>query len=78
MLCHHPDSQNCGATIAEVWFDSPSAAEAAGFALAPRRSNDSETADYEPGGLGHPCEIAAVNANRSAAREFSMDSERDG
>ena len=66
MLYHRPDSQNYGATIAEVWFDSPSAAEAAGFALAPRHSSDGEIADYEPGGSGHPCGIAAVNANRSA------------
>jgi hypothetical protein len=66
MLYHRSDSQNYGATIAQVWFDSPSAAEAAGFVLAPRHSDDGVTADYEPGGSGHPCGIAAVNANRSA------------
>ncbi len=66
MLYHRPDSQNYGATVAEVWFDSPSAAEAAGFALAPGHSTDGGTADYEPGGSGHTCGIAAVNANRSA------------
>ncbi|MEM9655795.1 MAG: hypothetical protein AAGA65_27150, partial [Actinomycetota bacterium] len=34
-LYHRPDSRSYRATIAEVWFDSPSAAEAAGFVLAP-------------------------------------------
>jgi len=66
MLYYRSDSQSYWATISQVWFDSPSAAEAAGFALAPRHSNDGVTADYEPGGSGHPCGIAAVNANRSA------------
>ena len=66
MLYHRPDSQNYGATIAEIWFDSPLAAEAAGFAFAPRHSNIGVSADYEPGGSRHPCAIAAVNANRSA------------
>ena len=67
MLYHRPDSQNYGATIAEVWFDSPSAAEAAAFVLAPRHSKDQVTADYEPGGARHPCSIAAVEENRNAA-----------
>ncbi len=34
MLYHRPDSRNYGATVAEVWFDSPESAEAAGFSLA--------------------------------------------
>ncbi len=34
MLYHRPDSRNYGATVAEVWFDSPDSAEAAGFSLA--------------------------------------------
>ena len=66
MLYHRPDSQNYGATIAEVWFDSPSAAEAAGFSLSPTHPADSESADFEPGGSGHPCTVADVNAGRSA------------
>ena len=67
MLYHRPDSRNYGATIAEVWFDSPSAAEAAGFTLSPTHPADSDSADYEPGGSGHPCTVADVNAGRSAA-----------
>ncbi len=65
MLYHRPDSQNFGATVAEVWFDGPSAAEAVGFVLAPRHSADGVSADYEPGGSGHPCPVVAVNANRT-------------
>jgi predicted flap endonuclease-1-like 5' DNA nuclease len=34
MLYHRPDSRSYRATVAEVWFDLPSRAEAAGFALA--------------------------------------------
>ncbi|MFT7476429.1 MAG: hypothetical protein ACI81L_003383 [Verrucomicrobiales bacterium] len=66
MLYHRPDSQNYGATIAEVWFDSPLGAEAAGFVLAPRHSKDAVSTDYEPGGSRHPCSIAVVDENRSA------------
>ncbi|MCB0994770.1 MAG: hypothetical protein KDB21_06750 [Acidimicrobiales bacterium] len=36
MLYHRPDSRNYGATIAEVWFDTPMRAERAGFSLAAR------------------------------------------
>ena len=50
MLYHRPDSQNYGATVAEVWFDSPNVAEDAGFTLAPRHSKDGVSSDYEPGG----------------------------
>jgi hypothetical protein len=35
MLYHRPDSRNYGATIAEVWFDTPESAEANGFTLSP-------------------------------------------
>jgi hypothetical protein len=66
MLYHRSDSQNYGATVAEVWFDSPSAAEVAGFVLAPGHSKDGEPAGYEPGGSGHPCSVAEVDVNRSA------------
>ena len=65
-LYHRPDSMNYGTTIPEVWFDSPSAAEAAGFALAGSHPKDAQTSDFEPGGSQHPCAVAAVNANRSA------------
>ncbi len=64
---HRPDSQGYGQTIAEVWFDSPSAAEAAGFSLAGGHSEDGRNEDYEPGGSGHPCTVDAVNAARAAA-----------
>ncbi len=66
MLYHRPDSENYGPTIADVWFDSPSIAEAAGFVLAPTHSTEGVSADYEPGGSGHPCAQPAVHANRSA------------
>jgi len=35
MLYHREDSRNYRATVAEVWFSTPEAAEAAGFALSP-------------------------------------------
>ncbi|MFT7650181.1 MAG: hypothetical protein ACI8Y4_004947 [Candidatus Poriferisodalaceae bacterium] len=35
LLYHRQDSRNYGATTAEVWFDSPERAEAAGFKLSP-------------------------------------------
>ncbi|MEE9415631.1 MAG: hypothetical protein V3V01_10125, partial [Acidimicrobiales bacterium] len=65
MLYHRPDSNNYGATVAEVWFDSPSAAEAAGFTLSSTHPKDNNPADYEPGGSGHPCSVADVAANRN-------------
>jgi len=34
MLYHRTDSRSYGVTVAEVWFDTPEQAEAAGFALA--------------------------------------------
>ena len=34
MLYHRTDSRSYGVTVAEVWFDTPERAEAAGFALA--------------------------------------------
>ena len=34
MLFHRPDSRSYGVTVAEVWFDTPERAEAAGFRLA--------------------------------------------
>jgi hypothetical protein len=34
MLYHRPDSRSYSVTIAEVWFDTPERAEAAGFSLA--------------------------------------------
>ncbi|MGI9596841.1 MAG: hypothetical protein ACR2QK_11815, partial [Acidimicrobiales bacterium] len=64
---HRPDSRSYGATIPEVWFDSPAAAEAAGFELAPTHPSSSSGEDFEPGGSGHPCSIEMVLSNRSAA-----------
>ena len=64
---HRPDSTGYEQTKAEVWFDSPSAAEAAGFKLAGSHPDGSKSADFEPGAANHPCDVATVNANRSAA-----------
>lgn len=64
---HRPDSSGYAQTKAEVWFDSPSAAEAAGFKLAGSHPQGSKSADFEPGAANHPCDVATVNANRSAA-----------
>ncbi len=64
---HRPDSRSYRATTAEVWFDSPSAAEAAGFTLAPTHG-DVDGVSYEPGGSNHPCTAATVEANRAAVR----------
>ena len=46
MKYHRPDSQGYADTKAEVWFDSPSAAEAAGFVLAGGHSEDGRQEDY--------------------------------
>lgn len=67
MKYHRPDSSGYKQTKAEVWFDSPSAAEAAGFALAGSHPDGSDASVFEPGGSQHPCDAATVNANRSAA-----------
>ncbi len=40
MLYHRPDSRNYGATVAEVWFDSPESAETAGFTMANTHPKD--------------------------------------
>ena len=40
MLYHRTDSRNYGATVAEVWFDTPERAEAAGFSLANTHPKD--------------------------------------
>ena len=66
MKYHRPDSQGYSNTLAEVWFDSPTAAEAAGFVLAGGHSAKGRREDYEPGGSGHPCTVEAVNAARVA------------
>ncbi len=68
---HRPDSRSYSATRAEVWFDSPSAAEAAGFTLAPTHPAGSTSAPYEPGGSAHPCSAEAVEANRAAVRALA-------
>ena len=74
MLYHRPDSQSYKVTKPEVWFDSPSAAEEAGFTLAPRHKKDSVGSDYEPGGAEHPCSEADVKANRAAVGGASATS----
>ncbi len=66
-LYHRPDGRDYESTIAEVWFDSPSAAEAAGFVLAPTHPPGSVGADFEPGASGHPCSAEMVDAARAAA-----------
>ena len=40
MLYHRADSRSYGATIAEVWFDTPERAESAGFTLANTHPKD--------------------------------------
>ena len=70
MKYHRPDSTGYGDTKAEVWFDSPSAAEAAGFSLAGSHPDGAVAGDFEPGGSQHPCDAAAVDANRRAAMAF--------
>lgn len=65
---HRPDSADYGETNAEVWFDSPSAAEAAGFTLSPSHPDGGSNADFEPGGAAHPCTFEQVRAARARAR----------
>ena len=43
MLYHVPDSPFYGRTVAEAWFATPEAAEAAGFSLPPSQQEDSES-----------------------------------
>ena len=62
MKYHRPDSEVYGQTKAEVWFSSPAVAEAAGFLLAGSHPAGSSSADFEPGGTGHPCSAAQVAA----------------
>jgi large subunit ribosomal protein L4 len=48
MLYHVPGSSHYEQTIAEVWFDTPESAEAAGFQLPPsQRDDDTEEAESE-------------------------------
>ena len=61
MKYHRPDSQGYPNTKAEVWFVSPSVAEAAGFVLAGSHPDGSSSADYEPGASGHPCTAAQLD-----------------
>ena len=44
MLYHRPDSRSYGVTVAEVWFDTPERAEAAGFRLANSHPKDVQDA----------------------------------
>ena len=60
MTYHRPDSDDYEAIRAEVWFVSPSAAEAAGFDLAGSYPDDSASDDFEPGGVHHPCNVEQV------------------
>jgi predicted flap endonuclease-1-like 5' DNA nuclease len=49
MLFHRPDSRSYSVTIAEVWFDTPERAEAAGFALSPTHpAASAERAEQAP------------------------------
>ncbi len=46
MLYHPPSSPFYGRTVAEVWFTTAEAAEAAGFSLPPSlQADDDDTAD---------------------------------
>ncbi len=45
MLYHVPDSPSYGATVPEVWFATPEAAEAAGFSLPPSQREDADSPD---------------------------------
>ena len=73
MRYHRPDSRSYRATKAEVWFDGPTAAEAAGFVLAPTHPKGSTGDDFEPGGSGHGCTEAEVMANRASSAGVAVD-----
>jgi len=60
MKYHRPDSSGYDVTGAEVWFVSPSYAEAAGFTLAGSHPQGSSSADYEPGAANHPCSAQQI------------------
>lgn len=64
---HRPDSTEYRATRAEVWFDSPSAAEVAGFALADAHPPGLTSDDFEPGGSEHGWTRLDVENARHAA-----------
>ena len=65
MVYHRPDSSAFVTVTAGVWFDSPSAAEDAGFAAAESHPADGDATAFEPGGGAHPWSALAVAAYRS-------------
>ncbi len=74
MLYHRPDSRSYGATIAEVWFATAEAAEAAGFSLAsthPRDVVPEESPAAMTGGQA-AAEAAPVVAAPTAGRRDNL------
>ena len=75
---YRPDSTLYRSTKPEVWFDSPSAAEACGFTLSATHPTDGNAGDHEPGGGRHPWSVEEVDAVRIAAHNGPEPADDDG
>ncbi|MGI9615514.1 MAG: hypothetical protein ACR2QO_21560, partial [Acidimicrobiales bacterium] len=69
---HRSDSRDYASTRAEVWFDSPTMADAAGFQLSPSHPEGSSNEPFEPGGDEHPCTGQEVEVNRLTAAGITI------
>jgi len=76
MLYHLPGTPFYDRTIAEVWFDTPENAEAAGYQLPPSQRDDDEDTDAAEGAEGSASdEPQAARGESAADDEPAADSE---
>jgi large subunit ribosomal protein L22 len=76
MLYHLPGTPFYDRTIAEVWFDTPESAEAAGYQLPPSQRDDDEDTDAAEGAEGSASdEPQAARGESAADDEPAADSE---
>ena len=78
MLYHLPGTPFYERTIAEVWFDTPESAEAAGYQLPPSQRDDDADADASEGAEGSASDEAqAARGESEADDEPAADSAAD-
>ena len=78
MLYHLPGTPFYDRTIAEVWFDTPESAEAAGYQLPPSQRDEDEDADASEGAEGSASDEAqAARGESEADDEPAADSAAD-
>ena len=76
MLYHLPGTPFYDRTIAELWFDTPESAEAAGYQLPPSQRDDDEDTDAAEGAEGSASdEPQAARGESAADDEPAADSE---